>query len=858
MRFSRNIMFPMVALAVVGGMATISCSSKKKSSPAAAAPAAVDRNVVISGSLNIVSNSSSASLMLRGSSDATAVGNYRVNCVTFEDTPKAGYADVSADGSFTATLEGFAGAPFGCFLLQKQASGSFKNISSIVFDSSPSEAGDEDSQLLAGAGTLSVKLAYDADLGAVSAVVDTTKSTALEPAKVEAMKTAIGAATTQVENMTGTYGLQCVGIQAPNDPTGPFAAAGCNEMKLGGDMPTSIYFHEFAEGSARKVSIWQDTAAITSCFGSANPTSELDPQFGAKLTASSALVEFDMSNLASLQTSFDSLITQLDHAALTEIVDATANTWQVENCQRMEQQLSQMQNAFSADTCKFFAPGVELKKEIQPDGSVAEWEMMKWYDSLQAVNTDITAGNAKAIADNDADLTLRTQTCWNPEKTSPRDNMPPCPWDYVHPNNQAEPLADETISFQMYEYKVGTWPGGEAKYRPANFACTNPFGGGMQQFPVTATTTAGNVTHVQGKFSNADNMGTMNKECRKITNPWTGSGQIYSAQANEVRRTFFNLMRQAKQDKGSDDNLCTRFQRPSPVTAFNFTGWNDGMNPGGGGDATNGTKWNQAGGSMWWSRMIWQQLRIKPEIGADGIATAIVADDTQPRQPWFDYDLANDTTGLCPAVNPTGPSQGQSNDAYNQALQDACRTEFLATGTLSEKLTKIFNKAINVRNTPPDVLLQCKARTDGSSGIGTFVAGLAQNSCIPDFDLMTRCDGGQCVETLRCWGTEDGACVDAAGKYKGRLPGRMDLMTLKPRVGNAFDLTANNVESWEQWEDNQPKVCKRVNALLIQAEKESEGVFSAVFNENSNQFCEGETPREPEDRERIMLRFSRQ
>lgn len=814
------------------------------------APGTVVRDILISGVLNIVGNSLQAPSLLGNSADATLPGNYRVNCVTFEDEPKAGKADVSTSGEFSATLKNFAGVPFGCFLLQKQEDNSYVSLSTIVFDQTPGEGGDEDSQLVAGSGGLKVALSYDADTGGVSAVVDVAESDALKAEKIAAATAAADVDETALPNITGTYGLQCTGLTMPDGSAGqcPASLGGPNE-----GVPSSIYLHEFADGGERKVGIWPSKEALVGCFGSTNPSSELTPNFGAKLSASATRVEFDLSSLDSLKVSLDELLDQLPTTALQKIVSATETTWQVKDCKRMEQQATQMQEAFSDTSCRFFAPGVEIKEGFDHEGNKFEWEMLKWYNSLTDLDADLADGNAKTIADSSANLVQREMQCWNPKVSAPKDNMPPCPPDV------AESSTEEVATTTFWEYKVGTWSDGTPKYRPANFACSNPFDGGssLMQFPVVADTKAENITSVKDNFGGGQ-ISEMRPECEKVSDiPWLAGTQMYVAQANEVRRAFLDLMRQAgrSEDKGEDTFLCSRLTKPSNVLAFNFKGWNETAN--GGYDiqpTTAQPMWDQAGGKIFWNRWIWQQMRIKPEYNATtGVLTNIVADTNAQQQPWFDYGFA-DAGGFCPNVDPMAMPGETSHEEWAHQLQDACRTEFLGAGTLAQKLDKIFTRALDPRNNQPSEIIQCS----GDTTLNTFLSGLTTNSCVPDFEVFTRCDYGKCVETLRCWGTDDGACTDETGKYKGRVPGRFELMTLKPRVAGNFDMSSFTTESWEYWDNGEAKVCKRSRAMFIQGKVVSATVFDGTMANKEGEYCEGEEAHERAPEPTMELRFTKQ
>jgi hypothetical protein len=796
------------AVAMVMSASTITACGKKKSG-GAAAPAA-NTDITLAGSLSLASTSTSLSL-----TNNLATDGYDIYCVTFEDTPKADKATVAASGAFGDVMEGFAGKAFGCFLRKDN-----KTVSDIVFDKSDSLGGDTDSSLLAGAGALKVNIAYDADTGSATAVVDMAQSDSLNADKVAAAKVAVASTDTTVPNMTGTWNMACLGFQKDDGSW----SSGCDGMKLGGDMPTSIYLNEYSENGERKVGLWPNATAPLACFGTATPSSEKDPAFKMKIGATERAI--NLTDLASFQTSIDTVIGDFSTTYPTQyatLINATSGGWESERCKQLDEQAEKTNENFNDTNCKLVTPPMRSVQKYNPaTGQIETWDEPSWYSNWTAVT--------EATEVVDSYVGSHQETCYNPKvSTEPVAGMNPCPFHVVETD-----ATSATKTYDVFDYVDG------ATRKPLMFLCKNPMDtSNFMWFPVVPKG-SGDVSYKAASIAKAKSMAGGGAQNDKMCTKSAFNGQqLYASQQNEVRRAFMEMVRN---NKGNESyNPCSEWTMPAAPADFLF----------GNCQAMNGDGDTEGRGVCWSYTWALQNIGMQMTIDATTKKATGFATATQPQQ-WMDKVQANffcpDAAATLvmpgPSVSlPTGDWNGSADgngtwEDYFATKKTACQTEF-AVGGLTAQITKVFDAAFKGKNVPPSIVLQCGA---GNATMKAAMVTMAQNACMPEAEIRTRCDNGQCAEELRCWGTDDGKCLDATtGKFKGRIPGRFELTTLKPRVNGAFEMFGFTSESWEQWDEGKAKNCKNISSFMMNNIFTGANAFDAVMNNKNNQYCSGDT-----------------
>ncbi len=145
------------------------------------------KDITISGTLstgttNLLMASSSALHTYRSSEALTALGDYRLYCVTFSTPPVSGTANADASGTVSLTLAA-KDVPFGCFILDAQG----KGVATLMFGSQNAQT---------------VSLSASADLGTIT--VDATSGVA--QAGVPSAGTVVTSTPTSVPCPLGTWG----------------------------------------------------------------------------------------------------------------------------------------------------------------------------------------------------------------------------------------------------------------------------------------------------------------------------------------------------------------------------------------------------------------------------------------------------------------------------------------------------------------------------------------------------------------------------------------------------------------------------------------------------------------------------
>lgn len=750
---------------------------------------AIDRDIVLQGALNLLGSSASASLSL-------AADDYDIYCVTFEDAPSACRAEILA-GEFNQTCVDYAGKAFGCFLRQDN-----RTVGDIVFDTG--DSGDKDSQLVAGAGTLKVAINFDAETGMASAKVDTAASTALSTEKLDEVKAALGVSTTTVPTLTGTWTMTCTGLE---DDEG--TVHDCSMMDEGGEddkeMPSSLYFHEFEHAGKRKASIWESEAAYNQCIAGGD---ELHPAFGATVGSNPKRV-FDLTNLNAFDASFMRLIADFAISYPGEfatVLDATKTGWEAQRCVEMAQTETQVQDAFSSTTCRLLSPPVH-EVEFWDDKLgqvVTRWEP-DWFESWDDVASEANVDNAA--------IQSRSQSCFNPEVSEPRNDMPPCPWEVTHPDGIAS--TEATLTFTEY-YVVN----GEM-HQPLQFVCKNPMANdtsshdSLNFFPMQQQGEYASYldASIAGVNAGGSNLGQRDPMCEMVELPTAlgvdasaldasiRTASIYKAQKKELRQTFMDLFRSAS--KGGDANECGRWSVPDNATAASFNFATECADQDGG----------PAHAMCWQKDWVLGSLGIRVATSGTAFEFPQVGDNINSHMPneiWED---------ICPTVVKPGDVDfsttycggGDCTDLDFKEAVIACRADFQIAGSYAAQVIRLAEAS--VQHIPAATVLTCSENTDLASAIGT----LTDTSCFPGVDVQMRCDSGPCIETMRCWGTPDGKCSDADGNYLGQIPSRFEVTTVKPRLAGAFELSSVTQESWNHWQEGQEIKCKAVRGFTMQS-----------------------------------------
>lgn len=837
MRKSLSLQAMGSALLVVGVAALTACGGggggDKKSDPAPAptetgatetpdngggggsgggAPANTD--LVLAGSLNLIGSGNGANLT-GPSFGLAATDGYDIYCVTFEDDPLACKAEIDSAGAFDKTCADYAGKAFGCFLRKDN-----KTVGDIVFDQGGDE--DEDSQLVAGAGTLKVAVNFDPELGVATAVVDKEASSALAADKIAEMKAIKGADDTSLPNMTGTYAIECLGVE---DETG--AKMPCPAGEHGGGAPESIFLNEWAKDGKRRVSIWSSEAAKNSCLGAAN--NELRPEFRIKVGNNDPVL-FDVSNLQKYREGYSSVIAQFANdypVAFGNLLDSTGTDWEVQHCRNQEANQAQAQDAFSDATCMIVAPQVEQFTFWDPEQKreVTRWEP-KWVGSWG----EARAANAERGFD-EANIQAVEQQCFNYLVSESRPDMPPCPPHLVEPFN-GSPSTEATLTFTVYDYVAGD------QRSPVDFVCKDPNSqqtgddAPLIRFPVVAKGDAASYKAAAlANITSNNNAQFGDPGCAKVdldevfpgVTGSLASRQIYKNHRRVIMRTFGELLRSSK-DEGY--NVCQDFspRDASALASFNFE-----------------TSCQQGGGPLCWeSRWMLEDLGMRIADTGDSISST----DQDP----FEWSNPG-TTALCRAagmtnqaqldtLNSFGPSQNQDFDAWRLSkinAKKACRTLFLNLSGWGAKMDALQDAVLSPDRMPPSIALQC----GGDQPSRDAIAALTENSCMPELDIDTRCEQGNCTEVLRCWGTADGKCVDADGNYAGRVPGRFEDTALKLRIGGAFEMSSLSIETWNQWTGDGEQVCKAARSFKLAGTKLADTQFDGRLTFGDNVVCEG-------------------
>jgi hypothetical protein len=796
----------MTVLAVVALGACGGSKSKKGSNPTTTPPPAgpsgggeVDNDLVLSGALTLLGGPSTTALALAGDT-------YDVYCVTFEDDPAACKAAIDGEGNFNETCQDYAGKAFGCFLRKNN-----KTVGDIVFDQGGTA--DAESQLVAGAGTIKFKLNFDPELGVATAVVDTTASSALAADKVAAAKSAAKLTETRVPTLTGKYALELLGklndegkVEAA--PAG--GGQGGGDKGEGGGIPPFIYLNEFADGAARMVSIWESEAAKNLCVTGSD--TEQKPSFGATVS-NYPRVPLDPTNLLKYRESMGKVIGQFAKTyptSFSQLLSATGQQWDAKRCEEQARNAENAANTFSPQNCKIVTTGMREVKYWDPaqNKEISKWEP-QWFNNW----TEVAAATAPA----DSSIVAREQTCFNPLVGKPSEDdrfMPPCP-----PKWNEEHSTEATGTFTTYEVVNGD------QKNPVQFLCKNPQQtDGLMFLPLSAPTTAdptylaASITAVKAQFSSGS--GAADASCEKITvaamfDPENsiglasvgglGSTQVYKANRRVIIQTFSDLIRNASH---GDNNECTRWTKPSDseLASWSFA-----------------TKCSQDGGG---SPVCWDKDMILGSIGlrVDDAQTGFADGTIDPNQPWVQPGAEKLCTGT--NLGSDRPNQGESFDDFKarRALKKAdCRTEFKNLSTFALQIGRLFDAALDPAKRPPSVVLQCSNDTATKDA----VAALAAGSCLPEAQVDFRCEGGKdCTEVLRCWGTEDGSCVDADGTFIGRIPGRFEQTTLRAGTAGAFNMSSLTNESWSRWSEKGELVCKAARGFKIQALVKADAPFT--------------------------------
>lgn len=855
MRIKRSLISGLTVLAVV---ALGACGGKSKKSSSGGGGGGdkqnpvttpADNDLVLSGALTLLGTSGSTTLALTGDS-------YDVYCVTFEDDPAACKAVIDSDGKFNETCEDYAGKAFGCFLRKNN-----KTVGDIVFDQGGS--GDADSQLVAGAGTLKISLNFDPELGVATAVVDKVASSALAADKVAAAKSAAKLSETTVPTLTGNYKLDLLGMlddegKLKQPPAGGGGKGGKDEI------PDSIYLNEFADGGTRMVSIWESEAAKNLCLTGG---SEQKPSFGATVSTYPR-VPLDPTNLLKYRESMGTVIGQFAKTyptSFSQLLSATGQQWEAKRCEEQARNAQNAANTFNSSNCKIVAPGMREVKYWDPaqNREVTKYEP-QWFNTWAEVDA--------ATAAADANIQPREQSCFNPLVGKPAEGdrfMPPCPpkWNDGHPT-------EATGTFTTYDFVDGD------KRGPVQFLCKNPQdqSGGLMFLPISAPTTpdptylAASITAVKAQFGSG---GSADASCEKISvaamfdpNGTIGlasvggfnTTELYKANRRVIIQTFSELLRNASH--GDNGDQCESWQKPTDLSNWTFAANCNG----------NGSK----------SPVCWEA-----EWTLRGLGVSVNQSDTTftageaPQQPF----VQPGTEKLCEAGTITpenAPTQADRDNAANNgddfmnfrarklAQIATCRTQFLGYPQAT-KISKLFDAALDPAKRPPSVVLQCSDDTATKAA----VASLAQNSCLPEAQVDFRCEGGKdCTEVLRCYGTEDGSCVDANGNFQGRIPGRFEQTVLKPGTAGAFNMSSLTTEAWNKWSEKGDVTCKAARGFKIQGlvKAASPFTFEGALSSTQKVSCKNEdgdavgedggkaddSEKEGDGPNKMVLRFTKQ
>jgi hypothetical protein len=326
------------------------------------------------------------------------------------------------------------------------------------------------------------------------------------------------------------------------------------------------------------------------------------------------------------------------------------------------------------------------------------------------------------------------------------------------------------------------------------------------------------------------------------------STEVYKANRRVIIQTFGELIRNASH--GDGDDQCSQWTKPSDLSNWTF--------------AAN----CQQNGPQ--SPVCWQADWTLQSLGVTlNRQDTSFTEGSLPQQPFVQpgtEKLCNSGT-ITPENEPTQADRDNAangGDDYENFRQRklgelaACRTQFLAYSQV-QKLNKLFDAALDPAKRPPSVVLQCSDNAETKAA----VTSLAQNSCLPEAQVDFRCEGGKdCTEVLRCWGTEDGSCVDTNGNFKGRIPGRFEQTTLRAGTAGAFNLSSLTTESWNEWGEGGEKVCKAARGFKIQALVKAEApfTFEGLLSSTSKQKCEGDEEESERDDgpNKMQVKFTKQ
>ncbi len=765
--------------------------------------------------------------------------DYKLFCTTFEDVPKACSINLTEDGSYEGVCENFAGTSFGCFLRNGE-----ETLTTLEFGS--------DTSMVSGAGKIKSAIVYDPDKKSAQAVIDEEESTALAPENVADALKANNAVTTEIGNITGGWkltclensasGMNCTSASTTTSTTAdPYGTVGGSydtaipdpAMTSGGssatqnkkELPDSLFLSVFDQG--KRVALWESKDRHDKCIASTMDASgyfkEQEPGFGLKFDDVLYAYRFDNRDL--LYASIDKAVFNLYNSGadgaevINNIIRQTdmRNSWVKDQCKPANNPYANSSNCKLALEKTETSTYTDYYTKQVVSYSWTTWPTAEDFDAAGFAYTgtireestdctfDITDGSGKPFCPAHAD-SMGTYSTYYGKDANNNDArlMLACKLSYTYGS-----------SSNTYTY---SW---------------------INQVPSPDNTLADAVT-----FMN-DNQG-----CSTYTYDKPGShpfnGKIQKM-VKEYRRTMLDLANTS--NYYSDlTNLCGDVVVDEGT--WNFAQCQDLENSMMNGSMTGGNQQRPPGLMLCWQKWNFSYLGLiedrdesnnwvsgKYRSDTDGNLKYRTVDNDR----WFlGENCADDLNTFDAAVVGVATSD-PAYEAAKIALYHACQK---TTGSIDgTDVPSLSGQIAFARQTALKWDIPAKTLICGSSSasLTNKVLASAQNSCMPDVYLMPFCDmTGNCMEALRCPGSSSGGKCFKSGEFVGQIPGRLGLMTLKPRVNNAFEMTQISLDSWNMWNNSSQKMetCEMTSTTILNARKKSASEFDTIFKVTQNEACE--------------------
>lgn len=535
------------------------------------------------------------------------------------------------------------------------------------------------------------------------------------------------------------------------------------EKKLTKDE--GIYINDFTVGEKRKVAIWENKAARDRCIVSDN---EALPKFKI------GDIPLDFTSMAKLDESIKNAWAVLP-TAIQDLLKAES-----EKMDKMfNKSCDQQSSLFKADNCKIYKAEEEKKEETR-DGRKHEWIELKKptsYAAATAFTGTVTEESMECIDFEDWDPNKeREERAKDPTK----QHVPPCPHNVTISNGKG------TMKF----YKDAS------DNKPLMLLCKDTMSDNPMFFRLEATSVAAAVAAMVSGSGGNPNCKDQGSDAKDSLAGISGKTAGY---LNEIRRNIIEIM--SFNDEHAEQ-MCQGGSGQTDPTDYKVCpqeGQGSHMVCGMLGHKMNewGLTFDNGGNS--------RKLKLKDDT-TDGSRIRLDDHSTAKLVCKTKYDQDTVAGGNPPNIDP--------------AFKLGCVTQFAAL-TAAEQIA-VFLKLQN-QYQPIFQRLACDSTLSAEK---TALSTLKASSCVPRVYLGDTMDKttDQIIRVLKCEGS--GNCYNEAKTiFKGKLPGRHMLSTLKLGYGKAFSFSQMEKHEMMQpsmGDEGEFKSCTFTHRIIFSCFKESD------------------------------------